>query len=183
MVKDYCLSSDDVRLFQQTIGQIKKMKQDKVYLDKIPPPPRRVSDKIKAHNVEDCAFHFSDEYHPQLDQDPVRYCRQDVASCRLKKLRRGDYEPGAFLDLHGLTQLNAKREIAALITFCLKKQIHCACIIYGHGKNILKTRTPLWLAQHPDILCFHQASKEFGGSAALLALFDIIERNENEKFE
>ena len=45
--------------------------------------------------------------------------------------------------------------------------------MYGHVKNILKKQTPMWLAQHPHVICFHQAPKEFGGNAALLVLFDI----------
>jgi DNA-nicking Smr family endonuclease len=34
----------------------------------------------------------------------------------------------------------------------------CACVMHGHG-NILKQQTPLWLAQHPHIMAFHQAPK------------------------
>ncbi len=31
-----------------------------------------------------------------------------------KKLRRGDYSPELFLDLHGLTQLQAKQELGGV---------------------------------------------------------------------
>jgi DNA-nicking Smr family endonuclease len=31
------------------------------------------------------------------------------------------------------------------------------------------------LAQHPDVLVFHQAPKEWGGSAAILLLVELAE--------
>ncbi|WP_315865611.1 MAPEG family protein, partial [Klebsiella pneumoniae] len=36
-------------------------------------------------------------------------------------------------------------------------------------------QTPLWLAQHPHIMAFHQAPKEYGGDAALLILIEVEE--------
>ncbi len=67
-------------------------------------------------------------------------------------MRRGDYSPELFLDLHGLTQLQAKQELGALIAACRREHIFCACVMHGHGKHILKQQTPLWLAQHPHVI-------------------------------
>ncbi|HFX4694346.1 TPA: Smr/MutS family protein, partial [Escherichia coli] len=39
----------------------------------------------------------------------------------------------------------------------------------------LKQQTPLWLAQHPHVMAFHQAPKEYGGDAALLVLIEVDE--------
>ncbi|MGL4085548.1 endonuclease SmrB, partial [Escherichia coli] len=36
----------------------------------------------------------------------------------------------------------------------------------------LKQQTPLWLAQHPHVMAFHQAH---GGDAALLVLIEVDE--------
>ena len=40
----------------------------------------------------------------------------------------------------------------------------------------LKQKAPLWLAQHPDVMAFHQAPLEFGGDGALLVLLSIPEK-------
>ncbi len=80
-----------------------------------------------------------------------------------------------FLDLHGLTQLQAKQELGALIAACRREHVFCACVMHGHGKHILKQQTPLWLAQHPHVMAFHQAPKEYGGDAALLVLIEVEE--------
>ena len=66
----------------------------------------------------------------------------------------------------------AKLEIAALLEACRRQQIRCACVMHGHGKNVLKQKVPLWLAQHPLVEAVHQAPREWGGDAALLVLIE-----------
>ncbi|MDA4354711.1 Smr/MutS family protein [Escherichia coli] len=56
-----------------------------------------------------------------------------------------------------------------------REHVFCACVMHGHGKHILKQQTPLWLAQHPHVMAFHQAPKEYGGDAALLVLIEVEE--------
>ena len=122
------------------------------------------------------SHYFSDEFQPLLNTEgSTKYVRPDVSHFELKKLRRGDYSPELFLDLHGLTQQQAKQELGALIAACRREHVFCACVMHGHGKHILKQQTPLWLAQHPHIMAFHQAPKEYGGDAALLILIEVEE--------
>ncbi|XKM13227.1 endonuclease SmrB [Orbaceae bacterium ac157xtp] len=173
MNNKFNLSSDDISLFKSAIGKAKVLKQDTVVHRPAKINKKSIEDKKSTQQAIHTEFYFSDTYQPLLQDDPIRYLREDGDPNELKKLRRGYYEPEFFLDLHGLTQLEAKKEIAALIAACLREHAACACIMYGHGKNILKKQTPMWLAQHPDVICFHQAPKEFGGSAALLVLFDL----------
>lgn len=68
-----------------------------------------------------------------------------------------------------------KQELGALIAACRREHVFCACVMHGHGKHILKQQTPLWLAQHPHVMAFHQAPKEYGGDAALLVLIEVEE--------
>lgn len=167
------LSAAERALFTTEISNVKKIKQDTV----AHPPSRKTRQTIaetkQQQQIEQAAFYFSDVYQPNLQEDPIRYSHPDADPYEIKKLKRGFYDPDLFLDLHGLTQLEAKQEIAALLATCIREHLYCGCIMYGHGKNILKKQTPMWLAQHPNILCFHQAPKEFGGSAALLFLIKL----------
>ncbi len=91
-------------------------------------------------------------------------------NCAVAIIRRS-----CFLDLHGLTQLQVSRNWGALIAACRREHVFCACVMHGHGKHILKQQTPLWLAQHPHVMAFHQAPKEYGGDAALLVLIEVEE--------
>lgn len=176
MKKRFQLSEDERHLFRESITGARPLKQDTVK----PPKPRRQKAVLPARRLlqeqVDNSFYFSDEYQPLLDNEgPARYVRPDASPYEVKKLRRGDYIPELFLDLHGLTQMQAKEELGALIAACRREHVHCACVMHGHGKHILKQQTPLWLAQHPDVLAFHQAPKIFGGDAALLVLIALNE--------
>ncbi|MBS9438338.1 endonuclease SmrB [Photorhabdus noenieputensis] len=176
MKNKYSLNEEEIHLFQQSVAGTKRINQDTV----LHSPKRKKTSYIAPERVQqeqiDASYYFSDEFQPNLDTEgPTRYVRGDTSHYELKKLRRGDYSPELFLDLHGLTQTQAKQEIGALIAACRREHVYCACIMHGHGKHILKQQTPLWLAQHPDIIAFHQAPKEWGGNAALLMLIELDE--------
>lgn len=174
MTKRFKLDTDEQILFRKTVADAKPIYQDTV----IPFKPRRkvmtLCSRYLLQEPVDTSFYFSDEYQTLLNSNgPTSYIRSDTSPYEVKKLRRGDYTPELFLDLHGLTQAEAKKELGSLIIACGLEQVHCACVMHGYGKHILKYQTPLWLAQHPDVLCFHQAPKNFGGSAALLVLIEL----------
>jgi len=176
MSKKEKLSADDRALFRDLMSGTRKLTQDTIVHR---PPRKKVSEvpqKRLLSEQMDASYYFSDEFQPLLaNEGPVRYVRGDVSHYELKKLRRGDYTPEIFLDLHGLTQQQAKQELGALIAACRREHIFCASVMHGHGKHILKQQTPLWLAQHPWVMAFHQASKLFGGDAALLVLIEVEE--------
>lgn len=169
------IESDELALFKAATEGTKRIAQDKIYHKK-KVPLKIILEKKLNREYEDNLFYFSDEYQPLLQHDPIRYLKDGAESFHLKRLRIGFYDPVIHLDLHGLRQLEAKQEIASLITVCLSESLFCASIMYGHGKHILKGHTPLWLAQHPSVLAFHQAPKTFGGDAALLVLFDVVQQ-------
>ncbi|WP_054672100.1 endonuclease SmrB [Parasalinivibrio latis] len=164
---------DDFSLFREAVQGVKKLEQDTIN------PTRRVITKntqqrAKVRENRDHEHYFSDQFEPHLEEEgPTRYARSDVSKYEVKRLRRGVYVPDMFLDLHGMSQQEAKREIAALIAASIKEGIECVCVMHGIGKHILKQKVPLWLAQHPSVLAFHQAPLEFGGDGSLLVLVEV----------
>ena len=167
MKKKTPLSAEDQALFRQLMTGTRQIKQDTIVhrpqrkkLSEVP-PKRLLQEQV------DNSHYFSDEFQPLLNTEgAMKYVRADVSHFELKKL---------FLDLQGLTQMQAKQELGALIAACRREHVFCACVMHGHGKHILKQQTPLWLAQHPHIMAFHQAPKEYGGDAALLILIEVEE--------
>lgn len=171
MKKNTRISQEERALFRQSLKGVRRLDQDRVVHPAKSPDLPRVTWQKSLAEQKDASFYFSDEFQPQLATDgPTRYIRADSPPHELKKLRRGDYCPELFLDLHGLTQQQAKQELGALIAACQREQVDCACIMHGHGKQILKRQIPCWLAQHPDVIAFHQAPNRWGGTAALLIL-------------
>lgn len=170
------LSTQEKQLFKDTIGKVKPMVQDKIHPEKKTSKQKKTlpKDKLLKQVAE---FHFSDEFEPHINkQGPVQYVREDVDSFEAKNLRRGMYSPDLILDLHGLDQLKAKQEIAALLYACQKEHAECLCIIHGIGSRVLKNKVPHWLVQHPDVMAFHQAPLEWGGDGALLVLMELKDK-------
>ncbi|KMK51262.1 hypothetical protein RO21_07305 [[Actinobacillus] muris] len=167
---------NDVELFKQAAQGAKKLKQDTI----MPKTERQTNaNLIRALKEQaDTLFYFSDEYEPLLteENEKVRYRREDVDPYILKQLRRGDFHPELFLDLHGLTKEQAKKELASLILACEREQVYCASIMTGYGTRALKYQIPRWLVQHPKVLALHQAPREWGGDAAILILVEQPEK-------
>lgn len=160
MKKKTSLSDEDQALFRQLMTGTRQIKQDTIVHRPLRKKITEVPPKRLLQEQADNSHYFSDEFQPLLNTEgAVKYVRPDVSHFELKKLRRGDYSPELFLDLHGLTQQQAKQELGALIAACRREHVFCACVMHGHGKHILKQQTPLWLAQHPHIMAFHQAPK------------------------
>lgn len=172
--------SDDKQLFANAIGQIKPLVNDTVRLIKNEDKSNTSLKNDQVHNKANKAiaqFHFSDEFEPDLNkQGPMKYVREGVDSFEVKNLRRGYYSPDLILDLHGLDQNQAKKELAALLYACQKEHAQCICIVHGIGSHILKNKVPHWLVQHPDVMAFHQAPLEWGGNGALLALIELKDK-------
>jgi len=170
---------DEPDLFKNEFKDIAPIKQDKI-------PPQRFSSKqnsgLTQKNKADlaeikqaaAAFEFSDGFEGNFDIDqPLKYVNPVADSHEVKRLRRGDYPPDFILDLHGFKKEQAKLEIAALIHAAQKHHVFCVSIMHGKGTYALKKSIPNWLIQHPAVMGFHQAPKEWGGQAALLVLIDL----------
>ncbi|GHA47901.1 endonuclease SmrB [Photobacterium aphoticum] len=173
--KDFNLD-EDFSLFQDAVKGVKKISNDTIIAPRRQ-GPKQDKAKLSAKEADNHEFYFSDEFEPHLNETgPTQYARTGVSKYEVKKLRRGVYVPDMYLDMHGMTQQEAKRELAAMIAACIKESVACCCVMHGIGKHILKQKAPLWLAQHPDVMAFHQAPLEFGGDGALLVLIEIPER-------
>jgi len=170
---------DEPDLFKNEFKDVAPIKQDKI-------PPQRFSSKQKSgltqKNNADlaeikqaaAAFEFSDGFEGHFDSNqPLKYVNPAADSHEVKRLRRGDYPPDFILDLHGFKKEEAKLEIASLIHAAQKKHVYCVSIMHGKGTYALKKSIPNWLIQHPAVMGFHQAPKEWGGQAALLVLIDL----------
>lgn len=170
------LENDELALFREAIKGTKKIKQD-TFVPKSE-PRKKVNEIRELKEKADTLFYFSDEYEPLLteENDKVKYRREDVDPYILKQLRRGDFHPELFLDLHGLTKENAKKELASLILACEREGIYCASIMTGYGTRALKYQIPRWLVQHPKVIALHQAPREWGGDAAILILVEQPEK-------
>ena len=70
---------------------------------------------------------------------PVSYTHLDVYKRQavLRKLRRGQFQVGAVLDLHGMTVVTAKEALVAFRHHVRRNRLSCVRIIHGKGKGCL----------------------------------------------
>ena len=167
------LDEEAISLFRAEMKGVKPLKQD-TFVAARPHKKKALATIKEQREQQDTLFYFSDEYEPLLNEESaVKYLRENEDSHLLKQLRRGDFSPEIFLDLHGLTREQAKLELAALIQTCEKEHLYCASVMTGYGTYTLKRQISRWLVQHPNVRALHQAPKEWGGEAAILILIDV----------
>ena len=94
----------------------------------------------------------------------------------LRKLRRGQFQVGAALDLHGMTVATARDALAAFLQHARRDSLGCVRIIHGKGKRshhrgpVLKQKINHWLRQRDEVLAFCSARPMDGGTGAIYVL-------------
>jgi DNA-nicking Smr family endonuclease len=114
---------------------------------------------------------------PQLDAaDPSRFARPGVSATTLRKLRRGQFRVQAELDLHGLTQEEAKVQLREFLLAALHSHARCVRIVHGKGLRsgakgpVLRPLVNRVLRQSAPVLAFASARQVDGGTGALYVL-------------
>lgn len=95
-----------------------------------------------------------------------------------ERLKRGLHRIEARLDLHGMTQAEAHRELAEFVEASYQVGRRCVLVITGRGlgpdgPGVLKSAVPRWLAQAGQrrrILAIAAAQPRHGGAGALYLL-------------
>jgi DNA-nicking Smr family endonuclease len=103
------------------------------------------------------------------------YVAPGVDRRELRKIRRGDYTPGARLDLHAQTVVEAVANVNQLIDSGRRRN-RCVCIVHGRGLHskgnepVLKKRVRESLRRHAAVLAYADAPPTDGGSGAVYVL-------------
>jgi DNA-nicking Smr family endonuclease len=94
-----------------------------------------------------------------------------------ERLKRGKHPIEARLDLHGMTQAQAHRALAAFVHDARADGKRCVLVITGRGSGqefrgggVLKAAVPRWLGEpefRPHVLAVATAQPRDGGSGAL----------------
>jgi DNA-nicking Smr family endonuclease len=176
-------SAEEIALFRDHIGEVRKLSHDKAQHPRKAPPPRPRRDVQQAHRP--AGDNFSDGYDAGTvsPDDTLFFARPGVQQRQLQRLRRGHLAAGAELDMHGMTAAAARQAIVDFISLCTARQIRCARIIHGKGTGssgaapVLKNRLNNWLRQHHDVLAFSSARQHHGGTGAVYVLLRSAPRD------
>ncbi len=167
------ISEEDSQLFRESVTGTRPIPQDK-----IPPVVSRGKRKTRQEALTEQTgenlFYFSDQFEGFVsDGSSPAYIQPGDDPHLTGRLKRGEFQPQVVLDLHGMSQLEAKTELASLLAYCEKQHFNCACVVHGKGLGILAHKVPNWLIQHPNVRAFHSAPRSWGRNGALLVLLKL----------
>ena len=89
-----------------------------------------------------------------------------------KTVRKGRVEIDGRIDLHGMTQAQARKALGTALMRTAKRGGRCLLVITGKGpqlEGVLRTQLPIWLSGpdlRPHIASFAQAHTRHGGAGA-----------------
>lgn len=101
--------------------------------------------------------------------------RNGVQDNVFRKLRQGKYTLEARLDLHHQTVEQARNLVFQFVLDCREHDLRCALITHGKGEGRelparLKSCVAHWLPQMDEVLAFHSAEPQHGGTGATYIL-------------
>jgi DNA-nicking Smr family endonuclease len=170
-------SSDDARLFRESIGGVRPLRHSDAPAPRKPRlPPRaaqaeldeaRVREELLVHAIDPAAIEVGDEIH---------YLKQGQPQRILKQLRRGHFSVRAELDLHEMTLRVAREAVRDFLDDAIASGEYCVRIVHGKGLRsradgpVLKRMTATLLARRKDVLAYASARPAQGGTGAVIVL-------------
>jgi DNA-nicking Smr family endonuclease len=186
MGKKTDLTEADLLAFHQAMKGTRPLhhKHKKVQLKPFPssPPPKKPAETETPRLKE-----------PETPPSSVSadsflfYHRSGISHHILRKLRKGQYNVEAVLDLHGFSVEKAGPAVSRFLQRCLYKGCRVVLIVHGKGQRrqsqasqppVLKNKLNQWLRELRYILAFCTASPQHGGSGAL---YILLQRATEEK--
>jgi DNA-nicking Smr family endonuclease len=168
---------DDVRLFREAVRDTKPISPPDRITHTPKPAPVPIQSLLDSHEAlaDSLIGAISPEQSMETGEELV-FLRPSLPLNVLRQLRRGRWVVQDALDLHGLTQVQARAALADFFAECLRRRLRCVRIVHGKGlrspnrEPVLKGKLHLWLAHRNEILAYCQAPQNLGGSGALLVL-------------
>lgn len=168
-------AAEDRALFLEAIGEVRPLPAQ-------PLPPAKPRPAPRAHMAERDENAARSAFRLALDEsllgagDGLAYRRDEVPPRVLKRLARGEYAALDELDLHGTDARTAEQWLREFLRHALAEGIACVRIIHGKGRAsadgipVLKNLVDRLLRQRADVLAFHSAPANQGGTGVVLLL-------------
>jgi DNA-nicking Smr family endonuclease len=180
MPKKSKLTAEEINTFHQAMEGTKPFIHKKIRLR--PPSSSKVKNKIKE-NEEILDFNEARDLAPVHSDSLLSYHRPGISHKMLRKLRKGQYNIDAILDLHGMSVEEAEKAVSHFMQQCMLKGCRVVLIIHGKGHTqqmpVLKNKLNHWLRDVRAILAFCSASVAHGSGGALYVLLKYNEDNQS----
>jgi DNA-nicking Smr family endonuclease len=177
MPKKSKISQEDLNAFYEAVKGIKPLVQKKIRISPIPPhrKPQQPIRRTPSEN-ESLLFKETDDLPDVRGEEFIAYKQESVPSKTLRKLRKGQYNVDAMLDLHGMSVEEAKIAVESFLQQCLREAMRVVLIIHGKGRGhqsqvpVLKNKLNHWLRGINVVLAFCSAAPSHGSRGAIYVL-------------
>jgi len=165
-------------LFRAAVRGVRPLRQTKPAPERERRRPRAASRRAdEARVLADSLALDADALDVESGEE-LSFRRDGVSESVVRRLRRGHYAVRDELDLHGMTQEEARLALSAFLAESTGHERHCVRIIHGKGRGsghrgpVLKSAVNRWLRRHAAVRAFCSARRNDGGSGALYVLLD-----------
>jgi len=172
MAKKIKISPEDLELFLNAVKGSKRLQKKERIL---PPSPSKQTILAKKPRFDEDFTLSEKQILPSVaSNELIAYKKPSVSNIILRKLRKGQYNVEAILDLHGMSVEDAGAAMIQFLQTCMQKQVRVALIIHGkaHATQtpILKNKLNHWLREIDVVLAFCSATKAHGREGAMYVL-------------
>ena len=170
---------DPAALFRAAIGEVTPLRAPErahEALQRPKPKPRaRMAEQDEAEAQGEFARLLLSNQ-PLEAGDTLRYRRDSLPHRTLQRLAKGQYSVQDELDLHGANAAQAEVLVRQFLLEAHDHDLGCVRIIHGKGLQadggapVLKNLVDRMLRLRADVLAFHSAPPNQGGTGAVLVL-------------
>ena len=173
------MSDEDEReLFRKAVRGVRRLRHARIAAQ---PPPRRplaASRRADERNVlaESLVLDAADL---EIETgDELAWRRPGVSESTLRRLRKGQIARLAELDLHGMTQAEARLALNGFLAESRTFGALCVRVVHGKGRGsgargpVLKAAVNRWLRRTGSVRAFCSARRTDGGTGAVYVLLD-----------
>jgi len=174
--------ADDADLFRAVMQDVRPLKRRKPRAAPPPGSPSKPASVKKATAKKSPIRHqVAPPPPPPARQNQSSIGHGDIAGLDRRtgqRFKRGQLPVEARLDLHGLTQAEAHRELDGFLSRQYMTGKRCVIVVTGKGVGkdgggVLRAAVPRWLNEAPNrerVLAFEYARQKDGGAGALYVL-------------
>ena len=170
------MSEDDEDLFRRSIGDVRRLRSDKVVADTPRPPARARFRRRDEREVLEESLNGSTHPTDLETGDDLVYRHPRIAESAFRRLRRGQYAVQDEIDLHGLKADDARAALYEFLNEAAVRGLRCVRVVHGKGLRsgprgpVIKRSIGRWLRRRSDVLAFCSTRPNDGGTGALYVL-------------
>ena len=171
------MSKDDLELFRRAMSGAKPLQSD----ERVSPPGKKPRPRARFARADERAA-LRESLEADLDDlendnaDFLRFNRPSIGKRTMRRLARGNYSVQDEIDLHGMTQDEARERLKQFIDNCATAGKQCVRVVHGKGLGsglrgpVLKRSVNRWLRRWDSVLAFVSTPQVDGGTGAVYVL-------------